>query len=152
MLCIWLAQCSAFNVNIPKSFRFVYSFLPFFLYVGETFLLNIDSTVLLIHFVLQARGAGRDAGQRFCPAGDKQPVRRERLCQHQRNGWIHNLILHAAWQVTLLYSSLESHEHSASCCQLICYLHQMWTDGGNRIRKRDFKPSLNFSVIKLNVF
>lgn len=39
MLFIWLARCSAFKVNIPKSFRFVYSFIPFFLYVVENFLL-----------------------------------------------------------------------------------------------------------------
>lgn len=64
--------------------------------------------MLLIIFVLQARRAGGGVGPGISPARDEQPVRRERLCQHQGNGRIHHLILHAPGQVTLLLWSLVS--------------------------------------------
>lgn len=68
----------------------------------------LASLALLIKLLLQAGRAGRSVGQRILPEGEQQPVCRERLRQHQGDGWIHHLILHAPRQVTLSYSPVES--------------------------------------------
>lgn len=94
-----------------------------------------DLVIDKLSVLLQTWGSGRGAGERIHPEGDRQPGGRKWLCQHPWNGWIHHLVLHTTWQVTL-FCSVCFVFLWWSCWLSLSDVIRMWCDLDNRIRTK----------------